>query len=230
RLEYAGRDGTRFVNAVQNARLVVNAERYYRAMYRGSTVSWNLRDQHMFDTLGLLLQLHGPDARGIVWAHNSHLGDASATAMGARGEHNVGQLAREAHGSAAYLVGFGTHIGTVAAAADWGEPMQVMAVRPSHPRSYEQLAHESGVRNFLLPLRQPADTALREQLLAERLERAIGVIYRPDTELQSHYFAASLPRQFDEWIWFDESAAVTPIGEEHRGELEGLPETFPFGL
>ena len=230
RLEYASRDGTRFVNAVQNARLVVNAERYYRAMYRGSTVSWNLRDQHMFDTLGLLLQLHGPNARGVVWAHNSHLGDASATAMGARGEHNVGQLAREAHGSGACLVGFGTHTGTVAAADDWGEPMQVMNVRPSHPRSYEHLAHESGVRNFLLPLRQPADSALRELLLGERLERAIGVIYRPDTELQSHYFAASLPRQFDEWIWFDESAAVTPIGEEHRGELEGLPDTFPFGL
>jgi protein-L-isoaspartate(D-aspartate) O-methyltransferase len=230
RLEYTARDGARFSDAVQNARLVVNAERYYRAMYRGSVASWNLRDQHMFDTLTLLLERYGPDSRGVVWAHNSHLGDASATAMGARGEHNVGQLAREAYGAAAYLVGFGTHTGTVAAATDWGEPMRVMNVRPSHPRSYEQLAHQSGVDNFLLPLRQPADAAVREQLTAERLERAIGVIYRPDTELQSHYFTASLPRQFDEWIWFDQTAAVTPIGAADRAELDGVPETFPFGL
>jgi protein-L-isoaspartate(D-aspartate) O-methyltransferase len=230
RMAYVSRDGARFADAIQNARLVVNAERYYRAMYRGSVVSWNLRDQHMFDTLTMLLELYGPTSRGIVWAHNSHLGDASATGMGARGEHNVGQLARQAHGGAAYLIGFGTHAGTVAAAHDWGEPMQVMQVRPSHPRSYEHVAHESGIEHFLLPLREPADAALRAALTEQRLERAIGVIYRPDTELQSHYFTASLPRQFDEWIWFDETTAVTQIGEEHRAELEALPGTFPFGL
>ncbi|HSJ10558.1 MAG TPA: erythromycin esterase family protein, partial [Longimicrobiales bacterium] len=199
-------------------------------MYRGSVASWNLRDQHMFDTLVMLLDGYGPQSRGIVWAHNSHLGDASATAMGKRGEHNVGQLARERFGSAAYLVGFGTDTGTVAAADDWGEPMRVMQVQPSHPRSYERLAHDSGVDNFLLHLRRPADRAVRERLIEQRLERAIGVIYRPETELQSHYFTASLPRQFDEWIWFDRSSAVTPIGPEHREEHAGLPDTFPFGL
>jgi erythromycin esterase-like protein len=230
RLEYARRDGTRFADAIQNARLVTSAEKYYRTMFRGSVSSWNLRDQHMFDTLLMLLELYGPGSRGVVWAHNSHLGDASATAMGERGEHNVGQLARQRFGSGAYLIGFGTHTGTVAAASDWGEPMQVMDVRPSHPRSYEHLAHESGVKNFLLHLRQPGDRALRERLLEQRLQRAIGVIYRPETELQSHYSSASLPRQFDEWIWFDRSHAVTPIGDDHRADLEGMPETFPFGL
>ncbi|MBW3552305.1 MAG: protein-L-isoaspartate(D-aspartate) O-methyltransferase [Gemmatimonadetes bacterium] len=229
RLEYVRRDGARFVDAIQNARLVASAEKYYRIMYRGSVSSWNLRDQHMFDTLRMLLDTYGPSSRGVVWAHNSHLGDASATAMGERGEHNVGQLTRQAFGDQARLVGFGTHTGTVAAAHDWGEPMQVMEVNPSHPLSYERLGHDSAVPRFVLPLRD-ADPDLRQRLLEERLERAIGVIYRPRTELQSHYFNASLPRQFDEWIWLDETSAVTPIGEEHRAEIEGLPETFPFGL
>ena len=230
RLEYVRRDGNRFVDAIQNARLVASAEKYYRVLYRGSVASWNLRDQHMFDTLALLLGVRGPGSRGVVWAHNSHLGDASATAMGRRGEHNVGQLVRQAFGGDAWLVGFGTHAGTVAAARDWGAPMEVRRVLPSHPRSYEHICHESGVRRFLLHLREPTDPELRQALIPERLERAIGVIYRPETELQSHYFEASLPRQFDEWVWFEESEAVTPIGEEHRGELEGMPETFPFGL
>jgi protein-L-isoaspartate(D-aspartate) O-methyltransferase len=230
RLEYVRRDGARFADAMQNARLVANAEKYYRVMYRGSVASWNLRDSHMFDTLALLLDSYGAGSRGVVWAHNSHLGDASATAMGARGEHNVGQLARIRFGADAYLIGFGTHAGTVAAADNWGEPMRVMQIQPSHPRSYERLAHDSGVPNFLLHLREPAEPAVRERLMPQRLERAIGVIYRPETELQSHYFNASLPRQFDEWIWLDETNAVTQIGEEHRAELEGLPDTFPFGL
>jgi protein-L-isoaspartate(D-aspartate) O-methyltransferase len=230
RIEYIRRDGARFADAIQNARLVASAEKYYRVMYRGAVASWNLRDTHMFDTLVMLLDLYGPRSKGVVWAHNSHLGDASATAMGERGEHNVGQLVRQRYGPEARLVGFGTHTGTVAAASDWGEPMQVMDVRPSHPRSYERLAHESGVENFTLHLRKPSDPAVRQRLNDPRLERAIGVIYRPETELQSHYFSASLPRQFDEWIWFDRSHAVTQIGEEHREELAGLPETFPFGL
>jgi protein-L-isoaspartate(D-aspartate) O-methyltransferase len=230
RMEYVHRDGARFADAIQNARLVASAEKYYRVMYRGSVASWNLRDTHMFETLVALLDLYGPRSKGVVWAHNSHLGDASATAMGERGEHNVGQLVRQRYGPEARLIGFGTHTGTVAAASDWGRPMQVMDVRPSHPRSYEHLAHESGVENFILHLRKPADPAVRQRLGDERLERAIGVIYRPETELQSHYFSASLPRQFDEWIWFDRSHAVTPIGAAHRAELEGLPETFPFGL
>jgi erythromycin esterase-like protein len=230
RIEYVRRDGARFADAIQNARLVASAEKYYRVMYRGSVASWNLRDTHMFDTLRMLLDLYGPESKGVVWAHNSHLGDASATAMGERGEHNVGQLARQRFGAAAQLVGFGTHTGTVAAASEWGGPMEIMEVRPSHPRSYEHVAHESGVARFVLHLRRPSDPAVRQRLGEPRLERAIGVIYRPETELQSHYFTASLPRQFDEWIWFDRSDAVTQIGDERRQELAGPPETFPFGL
>ena len=232
RLEYVSRDGARFIDAFQNARLVANAEEYYRVMYRGSAASWNLRDRHMFDTLELLLAHHGRDARGIVWAHNSHVGDASATGMGDRGEFNVGQLARDRFGLSSFIIGFGTHTGTVAAARDWGEPMEVMRVRPSHPNSYEALGHAAGPPRFCLPLRNPADPDLRRELAGRRLERAIGVVYRPDTELQSHYFPASLPRQFDEWIWMDETEAVTPIGPELRAELaaRGMPDTFPFGL
>jgi protein-L-isoaspartate(D-aspartate) O-methyltransferase len=228
RLDYSTRDGERFLDGAQNAAVVANAERYYRAMYRGNVESWNLRDQHMFDTLSALLAFHGPDARAVVWAHNSHLGDAAATEMGARGEHNVGQLCRTSLGEAAYLVGFGTDHGTVIAADDWGEPHRVQSVRAADPRSYEALCHLSGVPAFLLHLREPRHPGLREELAEARLERAIGVIYRPDTELQSHYFAASLPRQFDEWIWFDETKALHPLG---AGPLQaGLPETYPFGL
>ncbi|NNF38271.1 MAG: protein-L-isoaspartate(D-aspartate) O-methyltransferase [Gemmatimonadetes bacterium] len=232
RFEYGRRDGRRFVDAVQNARLVANAERYYRAMYRGSVSSWNLRDQHMFDTLELLLGVHGAESRGVVWAHNSHLGDASATAMGDRGEHNVGQLVRQRFGKQAFLVGFGTHTGTVAAASDWGAPMEVKRVRPSHPHSYEHLCHETGVERFLLPLRHDPHSDLVRRLSERRLERAIGVIYRPETELQSHYFPAALPRQFDEWIWLDETTAVTPISAEALAAAhpDGVPETYPFGV
>lgn len=232
RTRYAGADGDRFFDAMQNARLVADAEKYYRAMYRGSASSWNLRDRHMFATLEALLEHHGPDARGVVWAHNSHLGDASATAMGARGELNVGELARESFGAGAYLIGFGTHTGTVAAADDWGDPMRVMDVRPSHPASYERLGHDTGIPGFLLPLRAPSDAGLRDELAQRRLERAIGVIYRPDTERQSHYFQASLPHQFDEWIWIDETTAVSPITDAARARKadEGVPDTYPFGV
>ncbi len=211
RLEYLSRDGTRFLDAVQNARLVANAEQYYRAMYYGGTQSWNLRDTHMFDTLRLLLAHHGPDSRAVIWAHNSHLGDASATEMGSRGEVNLGQLCRGEFGAGSFHVGFGTHTGTVAAASQWGGDMEIMTVRPSHERSYERICHDSGVQAFLLHLREPRREALREELLEPRLERAIGVIYRPEAELASHYFQAVLPLQFDEWIWFDETAAVTPL-------------------
>lgn len=227
RVRYTGRDGQRFMDAVQNARLIATAEQYYRIMYYGSAASWNLRDQHMFDTLQAVLQFRGPAAKAVVWEHNSHIGDARATEMGrVRQEHNVGQLTREAHGSGAYLIGFGTDRGTVAAASEWGGPMEVKQVRPSHSRSYEQLCHASGIDNFLLPLRHAADD-LREKLAVERLERAIGVIYRPQTELQSHYFYAAIPHQFDEYVWLDETHAVTPLTME---AAEGMPDTFPFGL
>ena len=227
RLRYAEYDGARFLDAVQNARLVANAERYYRIMYYGSNESWNLRDHHMFDTLQLLMGTHGAEAKGVVWEHNSHLGNAAATDMGAGGQVNVGQLCREAYGADAYLVGQGTDHGTVAAASNWDEPMEVMRVRPSHPDSYERLCHDSRVEAFLLPLRDPRRADLREELAVSRLERAIGVVYRPDTELQSHYFHASLSHQFDEFIWFDHTMAVQPIAAD---EARRFPAEHPFSL
>ena len=226
-MQYAARDGLRFFDAVQNARLIASAEQYYRTMFYGGAASWNLRDEHMFDTLRALLDFRGPDARAVVWAHNSHLGDARATEMGARGQLNVGQLCREAFEDEAYLIGFGTHTGTVAAASDWDGPMEIKRVRPSREGSYERLCHDAGTPAFLLSLRRSHGRRLRAALLPEHLERAIGVIYRPETELMSHYFHASLPRQFDEYIWFDETEAVTPLGVE---SAEGMPDTFPFGV
>jgi len=227
RLEYAVHDGERFLDAAQNARLVANAERYYRAMYAGRVDSWNLRDRHMFDTLDMLLRFHGPEARAVVWEHNSHVGNAAATEMGARGEFNVGQLCRERFGTEAFLLGFGTDHGTVAAAHDWDAPMQVMAVRPSHAESYERLFHEASVPALLLPLGLGARPEVREELRTPRLERAIGVVYRPETELQSHYFQAVLPIQFDEYVWFDETRAVRALPAPAR---EGVPDTYPFGV
>lgn len=229
RLEYVRKDGQRFFDAAQNARLVADAERYYRAMYYGPAASWNLRDTHMFDTLEALLAFYGPESRGVVWEHNSHVGDAAATEMGARGELNVGQLCRARFHGRAYIVGFGTDHGTVAAASGWDEPMQRMRVRPSHPDSYERIFHDSGVRAFSLHLREPRRPEVRAELMEPRLERAIGVVYRPDTELASHYFQASLPHQFDELVWFDETRAVQALEVRQRPSAD-LPETYPFGL
>jgi protein-L-isoaspartate(D-aspartate) O-methyltransferase len=226
RARLAGKDRERFFDAERNADLIAHAEQYYRTMYYGSAASWNLRDEHMFDTLSAVLEHRGPDARAVVWAHNSHLGDASWTEMSARGEHNIGQLVRSRWGEDTYLVGFGTHHGTVAAASDWDGPMEIKIVQPSHERSYERVCHDSGIGAFLMPLRT-GNATLRHALMPERLERAIGVIYRPETELQSHYFHAILPRQFDEWIWFDETRAVEPLVVKER---EGMPETYPFAV
>ena len=221
-----------WLDAQANARLVKNAEAYYRVMYRGSAESWNLRDTHMFETLNMILDAKGPGAKAIVWAHNSHIGNAAYTDMGQhRDELNIGQLAKEKFDARARLIGFGTHSGTVAAADDWDEPMQIKQVRPSLPESYERLSHDSGVRRFLLDLR-PGEVGrdIREALLEPRLERFIGVIYRPDTERWSHYSQAILPRQFDGWVWFDETRAVTPLaGTDAGGEVAG-EETYPFGL
>jgi protein-L-isoaspartate(D-aspartate) O-methyltransferase len=224
-IEYATRDGEHFLHAAGNARVVAHAEAYYRVMYYGGSASWNLRDRHMFETLEALLRFHGPDAKAVLWEHNSHLGDAAATEMGVRGELNVGHLCRRAFGRRAYLVGFGTDHGTVAAAHDWDGPMHAMAVRAAHPQSYERLCHDAGVPAFLLPLRDPARAEVREELTPPRLERAIGVVYRPETELQSHYFHATLPHQFDEWIWVDETRAVQPVGD---AEARALPRAHPF--
>jgi protein-L-isoaspartate(D-aspartate) O-methyltransferase len=227
RRAYAEHDGERFLDAEQNARLVANAERYYRIMYYGSRASWNLRDSHMFETLKNLLAFHGTDSKAVVWAHNSHVGNAGATEMAARGEHNIGQLCRKEFGDQAYLIGFGTHSGTVAAASDWGGPMEVKTVRPSLPNSYEQLCHATGLARFMLGLRGRGDLCGPEGLGKERLERAIGVIYRPETEMASHYFLANLPQQFDEYVWFDDTRAVTPLD---TAEVKGLPDTYPFGV
>jgi len=227
RVDYCRADGERFFNAEQNARLVANAERYYRTMYYAENNSWNQRDQHMFETLQSVLKFRGPTSKAVIWEHNSHIGDARATQMSARGEFNIGQLARQEYGDNAYLIGFGTDHGTVAAASEWGGPMEVKQVQPSHIDSYERICHETMTDNFLLPLRKPLQEITRNKLLSERLERAIGVIYRPETELQSHYFYAALPRQFDEYIWFDETRAVEPLTRE---TIKDMPDTFPFGL
>lgn len=225
---YAADDGDEFLDAAQNARLVANAEAYYRVMYYGSAESWNLRDTHMFETLELLLQAKGPDARAIVWAHNSHIGDARYTEMGtARQELNIGQLCREHYPGEATLIGFGTHGGTVAAATDWDAPMEVKTINPSRPDSYERLCHDSGVARFLLDLREGHNQAARDALMESRFERFIGVIYRPDTERWSHYSGAILPRQLDAWVWFDETHAVTPLPARQK---PGAEETYPFGL
>jgi protein-L-isoaspartate(D-aspartate) O-methyltransferase len=227
RRTYAEHDGERFLDAEQNARLVANAERYYRIMYYGSRASWNLRDSHMFETLKNLLAFHGPDSKVVVWAHNSHVGNAQATEMAARGEHNLGQLCRKEFGEQAYLVGFGTHSGTVAAASDWDGPMEIKTVRPAVADSYEELCHATGLARFMLGLRGCNDLCGPAGLGKQRLERAIGVIYRPESELASHYFRASLPAQFDEYIWFDSTRAVTAL---ETAEIKGLPDTYPFGV
>jgi erythromycin esterase-like protein len=234
-MDYASRDGRvardEYFFAEQNARLVANAETYYRAMFAGRSESWNLRDRHMHETLEALLEhVHEVSgrARAVVWAHNSHLGDARATQMGRQGELNVGQLVRERHGDDAWLVGLTTHTGTVTAARSWDAPAERRHVTPSVPGSYERLLHDTGVARFWLPLR---DGAARDVLQAERLERAIGVIYRPETERVSHYFRASLPAQFDAVIHIDRTSALEPLEPWAAEEAPAdLPETFPSGV
>jgi protein-L-isoaspartate(D-aspartate) O-methyltransferase len=220
-------DNEDFFDAEQNARLIADAEKYYRIMYYGSHESWNLRDQHMFNTLERLLQFRGPNSKAVIWEHNSHVGDARATSMSARGEFNVGELCRRRFGDAAYSVGFGTDHGTVAAASYWDGPMEVKAVQPAHEDSYEAVFHSVEAPGLMLGMRDALDPELHRRLMEARLERAIGVIYRPETELASHYFQAVLPRQFDEFIWFDETRAVRPLDVR---KLKGVPDTYPFGL
>jgi len=229
-LDYAQEGGDRFLDAAQNARLIASAERYYRIMYYGGAASWNLRDTHMFETLQHVLEARGPQAKAVVWAHNSHIGDARHTEMGSmRGELNIGQLCREHYGDAAALIGFGTHAGTVAAATDWDGDMEIKQVRPSRSDSVERLFHDASVARLLLDLRDERHRALQQRLLAPRLERFIGVIYRPETELMSHYSEVSLPRQFDAYVWFDDTTAVTPLPAQPATRTE-VPDTYPFAL
>jgi erythromycin esterase-like protein len=225
-MELIAQDGEQYFDAEQNARIVRAAERYYRAMYRGAVESWNLRDRHMFDTLQALMA-HAKDARAVVWAHNSHVGNADATAMGWQGEFNIGELVRKSYGEQAVLVGFGTDRGTVAAASDWGAQMQVMQVRPAREDSWEGAFRQTGLARSLTDWRGGKRDELRGALGQALLERAIGVVYRPQSELSSHYFEAVLADQFDAFMWFEESRAVTPLGPERP---HGAPETWPFGL
>jgi len=231
-MEYLSRTGgDDFFNAEQNARLVKNAEEYYRSMFRGRQSSWNLRDTHMAETVDSLiayLERYHRAPKVVVWAHNSHLGDARATEMGARGELNVGQLIRQKYGSDALLVGFTTYTGTVTAASDWDDPGEQKRVRPALPDSYELGFHEIGIPRFFLEL---GDSAGSSALLAEsRLERAIGVIYRPETERASHYFRANLSRQFDAVFHFDQTRALEPLEKPERWHHIEPPETYPSGI
>ena len=231
--ELASRDGKvdpdAFFMAEQNARLVKNAERYYRAMFQSRDESWNLRDQHMVETLNALVQhLGGASAKIVVWAHNSHLGDARATQMGASGELNVGQLVREQHGNDAVLVGFTTYTGTVTAASNWDGPAERKRVRPALDDSYEALFHGTGSPAFLLNLR--GANWLSGVLNQPRLERAIGVIYLPQSERMSHYFGARLADQFDAVIHLDQTRAVEPLERTSQWEAGELPETYPFAV
>lgn len=212
-------------DALRNAQVVAASEAYYRAMYEGAVASWNLRDAHMFETLLAMLDARGPDARAVVWAHNSHIGDAAATQMGRRGELNIGRLCRERFGDDAVLIGLGTDRGTVTAAHEWDGGAQLMQVRRSIPESWGALMREATPDRFFLDIRNEPD--LSEALAFWRYERFIGVIYKPETEFQSHYAQAALSEQFDAYLWFEETRAVEPLPAT---ELEALPATYPFAL
>jgi erythromycin esterase-like protein len=219
--------------AQQNARVARNAEAYYRAMFLGRDESWNLRDTHMVDTLEALQQHIGQhktaSAKIVVWAHNSHIGDARATEMGDHGQLNLGQLTRQHFGTEeVFLLGLTTHAGTVRAASDWDGPAERKTVRPSHPDSYERLFHLTGLGNFFLPIRNHRE--LSESLGQRRLERAIGVLYLPGSERLSHYFHADLAQQFDAIMHFDHTHALQPLDKSPHGQHEEVPDTYPSGM
>jgi erythromycin esterase-like protein len=233
--DYLRRDGLAAEDeqfyAEENARLVLNAEEYYRTMFDGAERSWNLRDRHMADTLDRLLAHLGRHHRAeriVVWAHNSHVGDARATEMGARGQLTIGQLARERHGKDAFLIGFTTYEGTVSAASDWDAQVERKRVRPALGGSYEALFHTAGPRAFWIPL--TAETSATRALREPRVERAIGVLYRPETERASHYFNARLTDQFDAVIHIDRTRAVEPIERTVAWQRGEPPETYPTAL
>lgn len=233
--EYPQQDGRIKIDesfyAEQNARLVKNAEAYYHSMFTGRAESWNIRDRHMVETLNRLidhLNQQGKPTKVVVWEHNSHLGDARATDMGSLGEVNVGQLVRESYGKDAVLIGFTTYTGTVIAASNWGETAQLKQVRSALPGSYEALFHQTGLPRFLLLLRNgnPVITGLKEP----HLERAIGVIYLPETERISHYFSARLADQFDAVIHIDDTKGVQPLDRLAESNIDEELETFPFAV
>jgi len=232
--KYLRRDGfvaeDAFFYAEQNARLVKNAEHYYRSMFQSRVSSWNLRDHHMAETLDALLvhlKRHVSQPKIVLWEHNSHIGDARATQMSDAGEMNVGQMVRERHGPEAVLVGFTTYSGTVTAASAWDGPIECKTVRPALPESYEALLHQIGIPRFLLTW---DDCRVRDLLTERRLERAIGVIYVPESERLSHYFYATLPDQFDAVLHFDQTHAVKPLDSSQTWIDHEPPETFPIGI
>ncbi len=230
-LDSAVKDPEELFHALQNARLVRNAEAYYRSMFGGRVASWNLRDSHMLETVESLqahLGRRGQRVRMAIWAHNSHLGDASATEMGERGEWNLGQLLRQQYGQEVFNLGMSTYAGSVTAASDWDEPAQRKRVRPGLAGSWEDLMHQADVDRFLLVLR--GNEALTQLTRAQRLQRAIGVIYRPETERHSHYFMTRLPGQFDAVLHIDHSHALEPLDKGPVWVTGEVPETFPSGV
>jgi len=234
-LRYARMDGLvaleRFFNAEQNAHVVKDAEEYYRTMFHESVSSWNLRDRHMMETLDALdeyFEFQRPTSRIVVWAHNSHVGDARATQMGRAGEWNIGQLIREKYGDECRNIGFTTYTGTVTAASEWDGPAERKQVRPARVDSYEGLFHQVGIPAFSLNLKD--DSHIFNGLREPMLERAIGVVYRPESELASHYFPASLSGQFDAIIHFDQTRAVEPLEPIGTGAFGEPAETFPSGI
>lgn len=220
-----------FFAAEQNARLLKSAAPYYRAMFGSQVLSWNLRDRHMAETLDALdghLSREGERAKLVVWAHNSHLGDARATEMGDHGELSLGQLVRARHGADAVLVGFTTDSGTVTAASAWNGPARRKRLRPALEGSYEALFHEVRTPRFLLILHENRE--MESALSEKRAERAVGVIYRPETERRSHYFLARLPGQFDAVLHFDETRAVEPLERTSIWMKGEPPEKHPSGI
>ena len=231
---YLHRDGQvaedEFFSAEQNARLVKDAEEYYRGMFQGRVNTWNLRDGHMAETLHALsehLKRRFGRAKIVVWAHNSHLGNARATERSQYGEWNLGQLVRERYAQSV-LVGFTTYRGTVTAASDWGGRHEIKRVRPALRGSYEDLFHQTGIPQFLVTF--AGDERLSAEFRSERLERAIGVIYRPETERSSHYFHARIADQFDAVLHFDETHAVEPLPHAEEEQTPEVPETYPVGV
>ena len=216
--------------AEQNAKVVANAERYYRTMFDPEVSSWSVRDRHMAETLRDLsdhLKRSGVVPKIVVWAHNSHVGDARATDMKLRREVNIGQLCRETYGASCALIGFSTYDGTVTAARDWHQPAERRNVRPARPESVEGLLHEVGEPSFTLTLRSGEG---RHILYGSFLERAIGVVYRPETELMSHYLEARPARQFDAIVHIDHTRAVEPLERSAVWETGEVPETYPTGV
>jgi erythromycin esterase-like protein len=233
-LDYASRDGLiasdELFYAEQNAKVVRTSAEYYRTMFSGRISSWNLRDQHMAGTLdelaGHLTRQRGQPAKIVVWAHNSHIGDARATELGSQGELNIGQLIRERHPGGCLLIGFTTYTGTVTAASDWDGPAERKWVRPALPDSVEELFHDAGEKGFMISSGHAPQAV--QTLRSARAERAIGVIYSPDTERQSHYFRARIADQFDAVIHIDETRAVEPLERTAGWERGEVPETYPF--